>query len=311
MTNKHQAEVALVAVAAIWGLTFVLVKDAVQDYPVYAFNALRFVLALVVFSIVCPRSYRKLNRSTILVGSLAGMFLAGGYIFQTLGLRLTTVSSAGFITGMTVVITPLLQVLILRRVPRPTVLAGVVLSVIGLWLMTNPTLGGWNAGNWLVLLCALAYSCQMIVLGGLGKNHDAASLTLVQLVVVAAVSTLLSLLFEKPQVPQGAMTWIALLVTGVLASAVAFFVLTWALRCLSPTRTSLILVLEPVFAGIAGNIFMGDRLGAVGILGCVLITFGMLAAVFSPARVKRSQMDDLLSEPPVQSDEARLDEGPA
>jgi len=275
--RRYGVQAALVAVAAVWGSTFVVVKDAVSVYPLYAFLSLRFLIAVVAFAIVLPASIRLLRPSTLGVGLLAGVFLTAGYVFQTWGLQATSASNAAFITGMFVVITPALQALVLRRPPRAATLVGVVLAVAGLWLLSGAGDGQWNAGDTRVLLCAVAYSAHMIVLGSVGHHHDVRPFTLVQLAVVAVVCGAISLVTEPLGLPQEGSVWVALIVTGVFASALAFAVQTYAQRFLSPTKTALILITEPAFGGLFGWI-AGERLGLSGAAGAALILAGMAAA---------------------------------
>lgn len=275
--RAYGVQAALIAVAAVWGGTFVVVKDAVSQYPLYAFLALRFAIAVVAFAIVIPSSVRLMRRDTLAMGLLAGIFLTAGYVFQTWGLQDTSASKAAFITGMFVVITPALQALILRRVPKRTTVLGVALAVVGLWLLSGGGGGGWNVGDTRVLLCAVAYSAHMIVLGSVGDRHDVRPLTLVQLATVAVVCGAISLVSEPVGLPGDASVWVALVITGVFASAVAFAVQTYAQQFLSPSKTALILITEPAFGGIFGWI-AGERLGIGGFAGSLLILSGMVVA---------------------------------
>lgn len=275
--KAYGVQAALIAVAAVWGGTFVVVKDAVSQYPLYAFLALRFAIAVVAFAVVVPSSLRLMRRGTLAVGLLAGVFLTAGYVFQTWGLQDTSASKAAFITGMFVVITPALQALVLRRLPNRTTLLGVALAVVGLWLLSGGGGGGWNVGDTRVLLCAVAYSAHMIVLGGIGDRHDVRPLTLVQLATVAVVCGAISLATEPLAMPGESSVWVALVITGVFASAVAFAVQTYAQRFLSPSKTALILITEPAFGGIFGWI-AGERLGLGGFAGSALILSGMAVA---------------------------------
>jgi drug/metabolite transporter (DMT)-like permease len=178
---------------------------------------------------------------------------------------------------MFVVITPVMQAVLLRHAPRwPTVL-GVAAAVSGLWLLSGASSGGWNVGDTRVLLCAVAYSAHMIVLGSVGRKHDVLGLTLVQLAVTGLVCGAIALAVEPRALPTDASVWIALLVTGVLASAVAFAVQTYAQRHIPPARTALILISEPAFGGLFGWL-AGEALGVRGAAGALLILLGMIAA---------------------------------
>ena len=291
--------VALVGVAVVWGGTFIMVKDAVAGYPLYSFLGWRFAIAVVAFVAIFPKAVRRLSWGTLWVGVLAGALLTAGYVFQTWGLQSTSASKAAFITGMVVVITPILQALVLRRPPRVVTVAGVGLAVAGLWLLSGDTGGGWNIGDTRVLACAFAYATHMILLGSRGHDHDPAELTLVQLLTVAIVCGAIALATEPLSVPSGASLWIALLITGVLASAVAFWVQTVAQRYISPTKTALILICEPAFGGLFGWL-AGEALGARGLAGAALILGGMITAELLGA-VRTSKGETVVYEPSIQA----------
>lgn len=304
-SRRWLVSAALVAVAAVWGSTFVMVKDAVASYPVFSFLGLRFAVATIAFVVIFPSSLRRLTKATVVAGLAAGAFLTAGYVFQTLGLSpgMTSASRAAFITGMFVVITPFLQAVVLRRMPQWTAWVGVVAAVVGLWLLSGGADGGtWNLGDTVVLLCAVAYSAHMIVLGSLGRAHDTRPLTLVQLFTVAVVCGTVGLATEHPPMPVGSGLWTALLVTGVLASAVAFAVQTYAQKHLSPTRTALILICEPAFGGLFAWLVAGETLGPVGLAGAALILVGMAAsellATVVAARGERVVLEVALEGPP-------------
>ena len=299
--RTYGVQLALIGVAAVWGGTFVVVKDAVSKYPLYAFLALRFGIALVAFAVVFPSSVRRLTRGTVGVGLLAGLLLTAGYVLQTWGLQDTTASKAAFITGLFVVITPVMQAVVLRLPPRPVTAFGVALAVVGLWLLSGGSAGGWNVGDTRVLLCAVAYAAHIIVLGSLGRRHEVLPLTLVQLATVAVLCAAASVVMERAPLPTDASVWLALLLTGVLASAVAFAVQTYAQRHLSPTRTALILITEPAFGGVFGWL-AGERLGIGGVAGAALILAGMLIAetvgALRPTTVEED-LEPVIEGPPV------------
>lgn len=268
---------ALVGVAVVWGGTFVMVKGAVENYPLYSFLGWRFAIATVAFVLLFPGSFKRLTWGSVRVGLLAGVFLTAGYIFQTWGLQATSASKAAFVTGMFVVITPLMQAVLLRRPPKAWTIAGVALSVVGLWLLSGGSVGGWNVGDTRVLLCAIAYSAHMIVLGGPGRKHSVSALTLVQLATVAVATGAVAIATEHAPLPTEGSLVFALLVTGVLASAVAFAVQTAAQQLISPTKTALILITEPAFGGVFGWL-AGESLGVSGVAGSALILGGMILA---------------------------------
>lgn len=275
--HRFWITLALVGVAGVWGGTFVVVKDAVERYPFYGFLGWRFWVAVIAFLLLFPRVVTRIKLRTVAAGLLAGGFLCAGYIFQTWGLEDTNASKAAFITGMFVVITPIMQAVLLRRLPQGVTAIGALVAVAGLWLLSGDSGGGWNVGDTRTLLCAVAYSAHMIVLGSIGRDHEVLPLTLVQLMTTAVVCSGISLATEPLVLPHDAYVWVAILFTGVFGSAVAFAVQTYAQRYISPARTALILISEPAFGGLFGWL-AGETFGIRGLAGAVLILGGMVLA---------------------------------
>jgi prepilin-type N-terminal cleavage/methylation domain-containing protein len=273
---------ALVAVTAVWGVTFVQVKDAVALYPLFAFLALRFGIASLTLAVPGAARVRGLGRRGAAAASVAGLLLAGGYALQTLGLERTSVSNAGFVTGMYVVLTPLLGLALFRFPVGRRVWAGVALATVGLAMIAGVP-GGSSAGDLLVLAGAAVYSLQILLLERYAPRYDPLGFTLVEMLAAFAVLSVAALpIFE---VPRGATVWGALLVTGVFASALAFLVQTWAQRRTSANRTALVFTLEPVWAATFGYTLAGDRLGALGWMGCAVIMAGILLSEAAAADV--------------------------
>jgi len=271
------ALVVLVAVTAVWGVTFVQVKDAVVIYPLFAFLALRFAIASATLAVPGTSRLRSLGHAGAAAGALAGALLGAGYVLQTAGLERTSVSSTGFVTGMYVVLTPVLALLLFRdRLGRRAAL-GVALAVVGLALLSGVH-GGSLAGDLLVLAGAAVYSLQIVLMERFAPRYDAIAFTLVEMLAAFAGLLVIALAAGQLHVPHGWTVWSALLVTGVFASALAFLAQTWAQRRTSATRTALAFSLEPVWAAFFGITIAGDRLGAVGFLGCVVIMAGILLA---------------------------------
>jgi drug/metabolite transporter (DMT)-like permease len=266
---------ALIAVTAVWGLTFVQVKDAVAVYPLFPFLALRFGIATLVLAPFAATRLRGLGRRGVGSAALAGGLLAGGYTLQTLGLERTTVSSAGFVTGMYVVLTPLIAYACFRARIARVVWAGVALATVGLLLLAGVH-GGGTGGDALVLAGAAVYSLQIVLMERYAPRYDVLGFTLVEMLVAfAALGVPAVPTFE---VPHGWTVWGALLVTGVFASALAFLVQTWAQRETTATQTAVVFTLEPVWAALFGYWLAGDRLGAAAWAGCVAIMAGIVLA---------------------------------
>jgi drug/metabolite transporter (DMT)-like permease len=278
------ALVALIAVTAVWGVTFVQVKDAVAIYPLFAFLAVRFAIASLTLAVPGTRRVRSLGREGIAAGALLGLLLATGYALQTAGLERTTVSSTGFITGLYVVLTPIFAVLLFRTpIPREVWL-GVVLAVAGLAMLSGVDAGS-STGDLLVLASTAAQALQIVGVERFAARYDAIALTFVEMVTACIGFTVIALALGDLSVPRGWTVWGALLVTGVFASALAYLIQVWAQRRISASRIALVFSLETVFAGLFGYALAGDRLGLLGWAGCFTIFAGILLAEPAAARV--------------------------
>jgi drug/metabolite transporter (DMT)-like permease len=272
-----RALIVLVAVTAVWGVTFVQVKDAVAIYPLFAFLALRFAIAGCALAVPGASRVRSLGRGGVVAAALAGSLLGAGYVLQTAGLERTTVSSTGFVTGMYVVLTPLLALAIFRVHVAAPAWGGVLLATVGLALLSGIH-GGAVAGDLLVLGGAAVYSLQIVLMERFAPRYDALAFTLVEMLAAFAGLLVVAVALGELSVPRGWTVWGALLVTGIFASALAYLAQTWAQRRASATQTALAFSLEPVWAAFFGFTLAGDRLGAVGWLGCGVIMAGIVVA---------------------------------
>jgi drug/metabolite transporter (DMT)-like permease len=271
------ATAALILVTAVWGVTFVQVKDAVELYPLFAFLALRFLIAALALAPVGLRRLRALGRSGVAVGVFLGALLGIAFALQTAGLERTTVTSTGFLTGLYVLLTPLLAVALFRTRVGGQLWVAVAVAVVGLILLGGAPSGS-PEGNALVLISTVAMALQIVVLERYASRFDAVALTLVEMLTMAVAFLAAALALGELSVPHGATVWAALLVTGLFASAFAFLVQVWAQREVSATRIAIVFSLETVFAGLFGFLLAGDRLGAVGWTGCALIFAGIVLA---------------------------------
>ncbi len=310
--QRHQltADASLLFVTAVWGATFVMVQDAVTGFPVFAFLALRFALAALVLLPFFLRSWspqrsrergagngavnersgstdfgRSLRRRATevatarwLPGILVGIALFAGYAFQTFGLRFTTPAKAGFITGMSVVLVPLGQAIFLRRPPRRNSIIGVALAAAGLAMLSLQADLTVSLGDLLVLACAMAFAAHILLVGRYAPDWQPLHLALVQIVTVAVLSSAAALVVERPVPWPPGNVWFAAAFTGLLATALAFFVQSRAQQATSPTHTALIFAAEPVFAGIFSFLLIGEVLGPRQIAGSALIVAGMLVS---------------------------------
>jgi drug/metabolite transporter (DMT)-like permease len=280
------ALLALVLVTAIWGYTFVPMKDAVAVYPLFAFLAVRFLIAAAVLTVPAAPRLRSLGRRGAVAGTGLGLLLALGYWLQTAGLERTTVSNAGFITGLYVVFTPLLGFVLFRTRVGRAIWVGVALALAGLAMLSGVGAGD-SGGDLLVLLGSAAYSLQIALMERYAPRYDALAFTQAEMVAAFCGFAVVTVAVGDVELPRGATVWFALLVTGIFASALGFLVQTWAQRRLSAARTALAFAMEPVWAGLFGFWLAGDRLGVLGWGGCAVIMAGIAVAEPEAGRTLR------------------------
>jgi drug/metabolite transporter (DMT)-like permease len=252
-----------------------MVKRAIEDVPPFEFLAIRFAIATVALALVFPRQLVR-AKGSLKAGLIAGIALAAGYGFQTTGLEFTSATNAGFVTGLFVVFAPPLASITLRRLPSRTEWLSVLLAFIGLCLLTLGPGFAISVGDVLVLGCAFSFAIHIVLLARYSPEHDARPLTMVQIAVSSALFLVISAAFENPAPVASRAVISALLVTAIGASAVAFLVQTWAQSHLDPTQTAVTLTMEPVFAGLAGFILLGEGLSVQGWMGAGLILVSTL-----------------------------------
>lgn len=268
---------ALVGVTAIWGVTFVQVQDAIALYPLFAFLAVRFTISSLVLAPFAFGSLRRLPRRGYAVGVGVGTLLAAAYGFQTAGLDLTTVASTGFITGLYVVFTPLLALLFFgTSVPRALWL-GIGLAVAGL-LLLNGVPGGSTLGNALVLANAVFQALQITSMERYAPRYDPRALTFLQMATSAVAFIAIALSRGELEMPHGWTVWSALVVTGVFAGALGYFIATWVQARTTAARAALVFTLEAPFAALAGVLLADEVLGRAGWLGCGVMMAAILVA---------------------------------
>ena len=253
----------LLMVTAVWGWTFVLVKDAVTQYPTLPFLQIRFVVALVVMALLVRRLP---TRRELRIGVIVGAVLAGGYLAQTAGLTQTSPGNAGLITGLFVVFTPLLNRIFGAPIHWWTWVATVG-SLAGLVMLTGGP-SGMGLGDILVLGCALLFALHIVLLGRWSPGLPAAPLAMVQMGTSAFIfSAGGTWQLRAPS----ASVWFAIAITGVFASALGFYIQTWSQRFISANRTALILATEPAWALAAAVVLAGQRLGLLQAIGAAVV----------------------------------------
>jgi drug/metabolite transporter (DMT)-like permease len=284
MSRSLKAHLLLFAATFVWGATFIVIKSALADSTPLVFNAVRMAFAALVLCAIFFRQLRHLPPGALRAGFEIGTVMWLGYEFQTAGLLYTSASKSAFLTGLSVVLVPLLLAVFWGRHVNRYTLAGVAAALFGLYFLCVPagqglSLASLNRGDLLTLVGALAFAFQIIILGRSAQHFGFAHLVPIEIAVCAAWMIVSIPIADRHGFIRfnPAMLW-ALAVTALVGTVACFIVQAWAQRFTPPTHTALIFSLEPVFAGITSYLLIGERLGARGLLGAALILIGVLAS---------------------------------
>lgn len=289
---KWKAELALAFVALLWGSTFVVVKEALSGISTMYFLALRFAFAsLCMTPLLLPVFRSEGARAAwrgIGSGLVAGIFLWTGYLLQTFGLKHTTAGNSGFLTGLYIVLVPLISAAWYRRWPGIPELLGIAVAGAGMTVLTIPSLDRnlrINQGDLLTIGSAVAFAFHLMVVGYFSTRDRFEAVAFGQ-IAGAAVLSALALFVEPPHAHWTARTVFAILLTGLFATALAFALQTWGQQYTTPTRTALLFALEPVFAALAAVLFGGERMTVYSLAGGALILTGVLLVELGPRELK-------------------------
>ena len=282
----------MIAATIAYGATFKLVQNALEDVTPVGFILLRFsVGALVLMPFALARGFRRPEipdssaRAFVVSAVFFGAVGFAGYWFQNAGLERTTTSNSAFITGLFVVFTPLIETVVTHRRPPRNVLIAVGVSVVGLYLLEGASLS-MNAGDALTLGCAFMFGLWIFIGGQLTQRYDPVALTAAQLTMLALLAIPVVAIGGLGEITANVV--IAVLVTGIACSALAFTLQLWGQRYVEPSRAAVILEFEPVVAGIVGFL-VGERLGVTGYIGALVILAGIFIA--EAGRLDRSVKD--------------------
>lgn len=288
--TRWTADLALAVVALVWGATFVMVKRALVDISTMYFLSLRFALASACLLVTFLPAFRRATQKEIWRGLrggvAAGAFLWLGYVLQSFGLKYTSAGNSGFLTGLYIVLVPLISAFCYRRWPQRRELAGIAVATAGMVVMTVPNLdthSRMNRGDLLTIGCAAVFACHLLVLGYFSQREFFPAVALGQIAATALLSSA-CLSIEAPKVVWSGNVISAICVTAVFATALAFALQTWAQQYTTATHTALIFALEPVFALFAAVSFGGEPLTIAAVAGGALILIGILAVELKPAR---------------------------
>ena len=292
MKSKLTLYIAMISIAAVWGSSFVVMKDSLERQNVFSFLSSRFILAAMLMFLYKPGVFRGLTKKFISRGIIAGILLGGGYIFQTYGLTKTTVSNTGFITGLYLVFTPLISLIILKRHVLKIQWLAVVIATIGLFFISynGVTIG---LGEILVLISAFIYGAHFVALGEWSDGKNTYALTFIQVVTVAALTSIFAFK-DGFQIAPDSTVWIAILYTAFFATFIGFLIQTKAQSVMSATVASVLLATETPFAVFFGLYFHSDPLTLRIITGGSLVMAAMALVIWSDNR--KSSMRRLSNE---------------
>lgn len=284
MSRSLKAHLLLVLMTLIWGSTFVLVKAALSDSSPLVLNAIRMGLATVLLALYYRRQVAVLTRPALIAGMVVGVFLYLGYALQTSGLKLTTPSKSAFLTGTSTVMVPLILVAIWRTRIHLWRVVGIVLALAGLFLMTVPAGEGLadfarvNFGDVLTVGCAVGFAFHIVFLGRAARRFPFEQIAVLQVATAAALMAMTAPLLERPHFEPSKTAIAAVLITGILGTALAFTAQAWAQQFTPATHAALIFNLEPVFAWLTSLIYLKEQLGGRAGAGALLILAGVLVS---------------------------------
>ena len=273
-----QAEIYLLGIVVIWGSTFAIIKGILDQIMPFTFLAYRFFWAAFILGLIFWKRLKNIDKIILGKGFLIGIFLFLGFTFQTVGLKYTTATKAGFITGLSVILVPIISHFFIREKISKNSIIGVILAVIGLWFLNYNSSFIFNFGDFLVLLCAVSFAMHIISVGLYARKVDYVLLVMVQLTTAFVLSFLMALFFERPGIhlyyPSG--VWWSIILTGIFATALAFYMQNKFQRYSTATKTAIIFSGEPIFSAMFAYLLLGEKVGLIAWIGGLLIIFGMI-----------------------------------
>lgn len=276
MTKEMKADLYLITVTAFWGLSFPIMSVALKTIPPYSYIAIRYTLGAIILTVFFHRKFRTIKPKDLKIAALIGVALLIGIIFQVVGLTYTTSSKSAFITGLNVVFVPIMLAIIYKKIPDIKTIVGIVLSLIGLYILSAKGASKINFGDFLTLLGSIAFAAQIILVDKYAKEVNSGLLTSLELFVVGIFSFIPAIGVEKLHFEFTRTVVIALLVTTILCTVIAMWVQNEMQPYTNPTHAAIIYLGEPVFGAIF-SIFIGDKLTGNSLIGSLLILIGMIA----------------------------------
>jgi drug/metabolite transporter (DMT)-like permease len=285
MDARKKADLSLMFCSLIWGVTFVVVKNALDESSAFLFLAVRFTIATVVMALLQMQVIARIEPQEIFAGMRLAFFMFAGYCFQTAGLQYTTASNSGFVTGSSVVLVPLLLAVFWGRSLTRWIYVGAFAALVGLYFLTVPAEGlrYLNRGDVLTFVAAGFYAVHIILVGEYTQEHSVRALSLIQVAGCAVMawplmSAAAAIHWQPMRFSSSWSLWLGIGICAAFATAVAFTVQLWAQQYTSPGHAAILFALEPVFAVITSYIVLHERLSARAMKGAGLVVAGIVLA---------------------------------
>jgi len=278
--KELKADLLLLSVAIAWGVTFLMVQDAINTTPVYSFLFFRFSLATIIMFFISYKFFKKINLKTVFYGIILGIFLFSAFATQTFGLTYTQSSIVAFITGLNVIFVPFLTFLFFKDKIKSNVLIATFIAVIGLYLLTMSGSLSFEKGEFLTLICAVLFALQIIFTGKFSKEVNVFLLVLFQLITVSILSLIFSLFLDNVtfNIPYDFAFFKAAIITAIFATVYAFLIQTYMQQFTTATKTAIIFTMEPVSAAIFAYLTANEILTITQFFGAILIILATLVA---------------------------------
>jgi len=285
LSKKLFAQLGMVLTTMIWGVTFVMVKGALNDATPFMFASIRFGLSFFLALLYINKKVHKINSSEMIAGLVCGFCLYVGYAFQNFGLMETTPSKSAFITSVSVIMVPMMLVMFKIKTVHIRIWIATFLAIVGLYILLDPGGVGLNIGDILTFGCALSFAAHVIfqdiyISRGLNISH----LLLTQLMFITFFSCCSVVVFEDFSIIASGRLFNAILVTGIFGTFLALFIMIWAQTILDPGQTAILLSLEPVFAALFSTFFAGEILGISGWVGGLIIVVAVISLELFPSK---------------------------
>ena len=291
VSKQWKADLALILVTLFWGVSYYLVDLSLTELPEMTLNASRFVLAFLILAVIFRKRVFAASRATLKYSLYVGILLVFVYAGSTYGIARTSLSNAGFICALPVVVTPILDFIFNRRRPEKRLGIALIMCTVGLAMLTLNENFGINVGDALCLVCAVSYGADMIVTDRAVQQADVDPLALgvIELGIAGVIMTVIAFLTEQPVLPQSPAVWGSLLFLSICCTGVAFVVQSVAQQYTSATHVGLIFTLEPVFSGIVAYFVANERLLPRGYVGAVLMLVSLIVMELDWKKIRKKR----------------------